>query len=271
MALASLVARRCIALGRGQLAHQSRSAISVSYTDMGKSKHDFVQFTKEATLNPGSAEGKEMHDYLMKCFFDADTDYDGLVSYQGFNKMIGEAAAVPRRFGFAPHTREMYSSKEQFETERTKMYQDLCKGEARLSLEQWLGWAKPHILSKAKDLVVHDEARWDRSKEDCISFFKEVAKQGSDHNKKTSQSTQLKEFYVLCQQQFVAADEHQRGVLGKEEFEKLLAKAAAVTKKFGLDWYSTVKFSDVASNGVVTWASWFSYSVKLVSEKSATA
>merc|ERR1712098_359999 len=109
------------------------------------------------------------------------------------------------------------------------------------------------------------------SKEDCISFFRGISKEGSNHCRKTSQSTQLKEFYVLCQQQFVDADKQKSGVLGPNEFEKLLATAAGVTSKFGLDWYSSVKFSDVASDGGVTWADWFTFSVKLVSEKSASA
>merc|ERR1712013_215694 len=106
----ALFARRIAVLGRGQLGLQTR-AISVSYTDMSKSKTDFVQFAKTAILQPASAEGLEMHKFLTQCFWDADTDYDGLVSYQGFNKMVGEAAAVPRKFGFAPHTRELYESK----------------------------------------------------------------------------------------------------------------------------------------------------------------
>merc|ERR1712050_638379 len=81
----------------------------------------------------------------------------------GFNKMIGEAAMVPRRFGFAPHTREMYDSKEQFEAERSALFKQLCGAESKVTLENWIAWAKPHIFAKAANLEDHRYARWERS------------------------------------------------------------------------------------------------------------
>lgn len=237
------------------------------WTDMGRSKHEFVHFVKEATTNNSSPEANELHKYLVKCFVDADTDYDGYVSYQGFNKMIGEAAMVPRRFGFAPHTREMYDSKEAFEEERSKLYKALCGSEEKVTLQAWVGWAKPHIFEKAKNLEDHRYARWERSFEGFKSFFQNVAKQGSSHSHKTSHSTQLKEFYVLTMRQFTENDVHNQGWLGREEFDKLIRQHDALKARFGQKWYEGLKFDDVAVDGKVFWNVWFNKHLKLVTEK----
>lgn len=237
---------------------------------MGRSKHEFVSFVKKATANEASPEAHELHKYLVKCFIDADSDYDGLVTYQGFNKMISEAALVPRRFGFAPHTREMYSSKEEFEAARNKLYGELSKPElGKIPLENWIGWAKPHIYAKAQGLEDHGYARWERSFEGFKSFFQGVAKQGSAHNHKTSSSTQLKEFYILTSRQFTLCDVHNNGYLGKEEFGEMLRHHDALKRRFGQDWYSGVKFEDIAVDGKVTWHNWYGIHLKLVIEKAA--
>merc|ERR1712056_175596 len=110
---------------------------------------------------------------------------------------------VPRRFGFAPHTREMY--------------------------------------------------------DDFKSFFQSVAKQGSAHNHKTSQSTQLKEFYVLTSRQFMECDVHNNGYLGKNEFAELLRQSDALKRRFGQSWYGETRFEDIQEDGKVTWAKWFNY------------
>jgi len=262
--------------GAGLVARPSQASFTakraltvVSWTDMGTSKHDFIHFIKEAMASEQSAQAKELHKYLVKCFLDADSDYDGLVTYKGFNKMIAQAAAVPRRFGFAPHTREMYATKEEFEAARTGLYNQLSGAEGKVTLENWIGWAKPHIVAKAADLEDNRYARWERSAEDFARFYQGVAKAGSTHNKKTSDSTQLKEFYVLNSQQFLEADVHHRGWLDKAEFDNLIKVHDALKARFGHSWYDGVTFEKVAVGGKVTWDNWFVAHMKLVVEKSA--
>merc|ERR1712032_1578842 len=120
--------------------------------------------------------------FLFECFLDADSDYDGLVTYKGFNKMIAQAASIPRRFGFAPHTREMYKTEAEFTEARKALFSQLCGAGGGVSLDNWIGWAKPHIVQK------------------------EVSKAGSAHNKKTTESTQMKELYILTSRQFIHHD-----------------------------------------------------------------
>jgi len=209
---------------------------SLTAADMKKSKHHFVSFVNRATLDQFSPEKAEMYEYLVQCFTNADSDYDGLVSFKGFNNMIGEAASAPRRFGFAPHTREMYFTKEDYETEREALYNKLRGAEERVSLEQWLGWAEAHLKEKVGDgLVEHKVARWERSKEDYIEFVKDVIKAKSSHNVKSSTSTQYKEHYMNSVRQFCEADVAKKGQLDLAAFNTLVHNCAKLPGKFGLD------------------------------------
>jgi len=246
----------------------SRSfATVVCYTDMGNSKHEFVSFVSAAAADPTSPQGSELYKYLMKCFIDADTDYDGLVGEKGFNNMVHEAALAPRRFGFAPHTREMYSSLEEFESARSTLYNELAGNVGGITFESWYSWSVKHIVGKNTSLVSHSDNRWERSAEDFVSFYKGVAKEGSSLNAKSSSSTQYKEFYILSNQQFVECDVNNEGTLGETGFTQLVGMCANNTDRFGYNWYAGVNFSDVAVDGRVSWKNWFSYKLNLVCEK----
>lgn len=251
---------------------QARFATAVqdarSIEQMKKSKHDFVHFINQAALDADSKERNELYKYLVQCFIDNDTDYDGLVSYRGFNSMIAEAALAPRRFGFAPHTREMFSSKEEFDLQRVSMFKELSHGNARMTLESWLNWAMPHIKEKVgSGLIEHNEARWERSEEDFKSFMKGIAKETSSLNTKSSTSTQYKEFYLMNNNNFMAADVNMEGLLNQQQLDGLLEVAKQVPSKYGLDWYSNVKMSDVTSGQRCSFSDFQAFQVKMVLEK----
>jgi len=236
-------------------------ATSISWTSMGNSKNEFVSFVNAAVSDPSGLHPTELNKYLNKCFIDNDSDYDGLVSYSGFNNLIHEAAIAPRRFGFAPHTRETYSSKEEFTNERTALFKELCGGGERVPLEAWVAWANAHIISKDVGLVEHREPRWERSKADFDSFVKGVAADHSNHCKRSSTSTQYKEFYMLVNGQFLEADGNNDGVVSEAGFPTLAGLANTFASRFGYDWFSGVKFSDVAVDGKITFKGWFDFSV----------
>jgi len=243
---------------------------TVVWTDMMQSKNKFVSFINNAVSNPNSPEGVQLHQFLVKCFVDNDSDYDGLVSYKGFNNMVQQAALAPRRFGFAPHTREMYSSVEEYETERTAVFNRLdSDGQGRITLESWLLWAKEHIAIKDDNLQEHEFSRWKRSKADFISFFKGVVKDSSTHCTKSSSSTQYKEFYILNNRIFVNCDTNRNGLLDEASFERLIGMNESISKRFGFNWYSNVKFSDVAVDGKVSWMNWFNYNLSLIKKETA--
>merc|ERR1719436_1234874 len=158
--------------------------------EMKHSKHEFVHFVNMAALDKASPEREYLYRFLNTCFVDNDTDYDGLVSYRGFNAMVAEAAVAPRRFGFAPHTREMYKSAEDYDLARTELFNQLKSGDKkRVTLESWINWSNAHIKSKVgSGLAEHDLSKWERSKAECIAFFKDVSKQGSSHCRRSSTS-----------------------------------------------------------------------------------
>merc|ERR1719189_3071592 len=190
----------------------------MNYQMMKESKTDFVKFINSAVLEPKSVERRELFKYLNKCFIDNDTDYDGLISLRGFNAMVAEAAVAPRRFGFAPHTRELYKSAEDYDLARTQLYNELKSGDSkRVTLDSWLTWANAHIKGKVgSGLAEHDLSKWERSKECCIEFFKDVSKQGSSHCRRSSTSTQFKEFYMMQNDLFMECDKSMSGLLTKD-------------------------------------------------------
>jgi hypothetical protein len=236
-------------------------ATTISWTDMGKSKHDFVHFVNGAVSNPSGPHAGELNKYLNKCFVDNDSDYDGLVSFSGFNNLIHEAATAPRRFGFAPHTRETYKTKEDFTTARKALFSELCGGGERVPLEAWVSWANAHIVSKDVGLLEHREARWERSKADFVAFVKGVASDHSNHCKRSSTSTQYKEFYLLINNHFLEADHNNDGFVSATGFGTLASLADTFASRFGYDWFSGVDFADVAVEGRVTCKGWFDFSV----------
>jgi len=242
-------------------------ATTVSWTSMGKSKHDFVHFVNSAVSEPSGVYGKELNKYLNKCFVDNDSDYDGLVSYGGLNNLIHEAAIAPRRFGFAPHTREIYSSKEEYTAARKALFNELRGDKERVSYEAWIGWANKHIVGKDVGLEEHRQGRWERTKEDFISFVKGVASDHSNHCKRSSTSTQYKEFYMLMNEYFVEADSNNDGYVSEKGFATLQSLANEFAGRFGYDWYSAVNYADVAEGGKVTFKGWFDYSVGVLISK----
>merc|ERR1719197_1550837 len=61
----------------------------------------FVKFIKKATASKESAEYAELRHYLMDCFVECDTDFDGLIKDDTFDDMVERAGALPRKWGFA--------------------------------------------------------------------------------------------------------------------------------------------------------------------------
>jgi len=269
---AARFARRSLPTASRCFSTQKMMATDLSITDMKKSKHNFVSFVNKAALKDKSYEKKELYNFLVECFVDNDTDYDGQVSFNGFNSMVAEAATAPRRFGFAPHTREMYNSKEDYEAERMKLFNTLRGTNERIPLEGWLTWAQAHIKEKVGDgLEEHQEARWERSKADYISFLKGVMTAKSTHNAKSSTSTQMKEHYMNSVRQFTDADVSCCGKLNQAQFSGLMTACAKVPAKHGITLYNDVNFKDVSSDGsMVSMKDFLDWKVSYLQTKVAT-
>merc|ERR1719273_590091 len=265
----SRFARRSVHTASRQFAVMQQGQY-VTAEDMKASKNNFVKFVNRATLDQKSPEKVEMYNYLVQCFADNDTDYDGQVSFRGFNSMIAEAASAPRRFGFAPHTREMYETKEEYEKERQELFNKLRGTNERITMESWLGWANAHLVEKVGGgLQEHEKSKWERSKQDYIDFVKGVMKDKSSKNPKSSTSTQMKEHYLNSVRQFSQADVNHTGKLDAKQFEELKKICAALPKKHGMDLYMDWKMSDLTKQNYVTMKEFMDYKVKYLKEKVA--
>jgi len=261
--------RRAAPLATRQFAQMQ--SVKPNYQDMAKSKHQFVAFVNQASLNKKSGEASELYEFLVQCFVDNDTDYDGCVSFRGFNNMVAQAALAPRRFGFAPHTRELYDTAEQYEQARKDLYNALRGTEERVTLENWVKWADAHISEKVGGgLQEHTEARWERSKADYISFLKGVMAAKSSHCAKSSTSTQLKEHYMNSVRQFTAADVNNTGKLDASCFATLMENCQKVPAKHGIKLYDDIKMSDVTDTDVVTMKQFLDFKVAYLEKKLPT-
>jgi len=247
----------------------ARSVTTVCWTDMGKSKHEFVNFVNAAISNASGTEAVELYKYLNRVFINNDYNYDGLVGPIGFDAMVKEAAHAPRRFGFAPHASEMYDSEEAQAEAHANLFKELCADGDELTFSSWYDWSVSHIREKYAKLKTHNVARWERSPEDFASFFKGVAKESSNHCLKSSSSTQFKEFYLLTNQHFVAADSNNLGYVDAVGFNTLVDLSAEIPLRFGHNWYQGVSFGDVAVGGKITFEAWLAFNKSLVISKAA--
>ena len=78
----------------------------------GLSKEQFLDHVKGAMASPGGPERQKLYFELLKCFTDADKDFDGSINPIEFDNMIEQAAAMPREHGLAPLTSQMYKTPE---------------------------------------------------------------------------------------------------------------------------------------------------------------
>merc|ERR1719396_149888 len=63
------------------------------------SRMGFVKFLKGATKSQKTPEYRELYQFLLKCFTQADIDFDGRITPEDFDSMVDAAASLPRRFG----------------------------------------------------------------------------------------------------------------------------------------------------------------------------
>merc|ERR1712117_311136 len=66
----------------------------------------------------------------------ADKQLNGKVTKYNFDALVEEAAVLPRKYGYAPKSSDMYSS-------------DAARKKA---LEEWIKWSTNHIMGKADGL-----------------------------------------------------------------------------------------------------------------------
>ena len=115
-------------------------------------KEEFVEFIRKA-VNKSNPEYRELYFFLLKCFTDADKDRSGGVDPVGFDAMIEQAAAAPRRFGLAPPSSVMFKTDAERLAKRTEYFKTMdVNNDGTISFDEWLTYAVNHIIGKVATL-----------------------------------------------------------------------------------------------------------------------
>ena len=118
---------------------------------MEKSRDDFIAFIKNAVADSGSADHKELHDFLVATFNNNDANGDGKLIPEKIDSLVDEAAALPRKLGFAPKNEDIYPTDDAKKAARAKLFAEIS-GSGHITVDQWINWATEHIAAKAPGL-----------------------------------------------------------------------------------------------------------------------
>mmetsp|Transcript_106089 Transcript_106089/g.330912 ORF Transcript_106089/g.330912 Transcript_106089/m.330912 type:complete len:463 (+) Transcript_106089:87-1475(+) len=194
-------------------------------------KGQFLKFVL-GVANGGkdSKEYKQMYNFLLKCFTDADNNFDGRVGYLEFDTLIDAAAFLPRRFGYAPTTPELYSSDFDRVSRRLQVFNSLKPRKAQaldgksgtydyISFDVWLQYAITHIKEKAQLLT-------NETSHSQLGGTPAEFKMFIDKACRSRKSQEYKELYHYVLKRFTEADSDQDGLIDWAGFRKLVVADA---------------------------------------------
>jgi len=186
-----------------------------------------VKFIKKATSSKQTREYEELYHFLLTCFIESDRDFDGRVTADDFDVMVERAGSLPRKWGFAPTTAEMFATPQERADFRKKEFAVINQsGTGYIAFDEWLNWAYRHISEKAASLNIQQaDTKMNTGKEDFKSFIIKAAR--SRHN------PEFKELYHFLQDCFTKADRDRDGLVGADEFDEMIEIAAAAPRRFG--------------------------------------
>lgn len=192
---------------------------------MDKTREEFIQFIRHATQDRKSNEFVELYDFLLQSFIRSDANLDGMVSLDEFDALVDIAAALPRKFGYAPTNESLYPKPEDRKAARAKLFATMdSNGDGHISFEEWLAFSLEHIGKKVEGLP-KDILAGGSTKEEFIAFIKKAV------DKSTPEYRELFYFLLKC---FVDADKDRDGAVQPEEFDDMIEIAAAAPRRHGL-------------------------------------
>jgi len=124
---------------------------NVSLEHAKDDRASFVLFIKKAVDDHESPEFVELRRFLMDCFVDVDRDFDGMATREDFDTLVEKAGNLPRKWGFAPTTEEMFATEEAKKSWRDQAFKEVNKsGTGTIPIDEWVNWCLEHIVLKAK-------------------------------------------------------------------------------------------------------------------------
>lgn len=276
------------AMGYQEGFHSVNIGDGVTWEQMSYSKLSFSKFIRKAAgCRTSAPEYKELYRFLLKCFVDADKDFDGKIELSEFSVMIDAAASAPRKWGFAPTSRELYggggsgesSFKQKANAARTKMFEVMANGGDFLSFDVWLTFCYDHICKKVLEMeregMTTNIPQYEWSREDFATFIKAATA--------TTHSAEYKELYDFLLKCFVQADTNHDGTVGPSEFDTMIELASSAPRRFGFAPSSSILFSgdderrkaraqmllamDTDKSGSISFDEWLSFCYGHICEK----
>jgi Ca2+-binding EF-hand superfamily protein len=242
-------------------------------------KATFCVWIKEATANHSSTAHAELYKFLATAFQEADSDLDGLVGPLEFDFMVERAAALPRKFGFAPPWQEQFATVQERQTSRAAHFAKMDEDNSgKISLSEWVQFTVNHIFGKI-GTKVFQEADAVSFQEKSAEGFKEFLKAACA----SQSSAQYKELYLFLFECFVNGDKDKDGCVNFDEFDALIEIAGAAPRKHGLapptdSMYPNpeariaartkmFKEMDTDGNGTIGLEEWIDFSMKHIKGK----
>lgn len=149
---------------------------------MEKSREEFIVFIRQALHDRQSGAFEELYQFLVSTFVRADSNMSGQVRTDRFDTLIEEAAALPRLYGFAPKSEEIFPTESAKKAGRAKMFKDMdTDGSGYITLDKWVTFAIEHISRKVDKLPkdILGGSSDDVSKSEFIAFMKKAVDKSS--------------------------------------------------------------------------------------------
>lgn len=268
---------------------QKTTAMRPPDSIFGAEKAQFIELVKGTLEGKDSPHYAQLYHFLLKCFTDADNNFDGRVGFKEFETMVECAAFLPRRYGYTPSTPELYQTDWDRLKQRMTLFNALAQKKKRstaraigeesyISFDVWLEYAVGHITEKAAQLKeVETVSKMQRSKQDFSEFIIAACQ-----SRKTKEYKELYHFLLKC---FTDADTDMDGLIDVNDFYDLIDIAASAPRRFGFAPPASQIYSseeerrqaraaifatlDRAGRGHIHFDTWLHYIYKHICEKTA--
>lgn len=219
----------------------SVTSVKPSADSLPKDKKTFVTFVMNACMSRSTPEYHQLYMFLLNCFTEADTDFDGMVGPEDFDYMVERASSLPRKFGFAPTSAEAFSNAADRRCFRTDMFRQMdSTGDGRIGFDEWLDFAYSHIREKAR-LLNPVEVQWRLGNFGRVGFSKFLGEAC-----RSTHTMEYKELYHWLLKAFSESDRDGDGLVNADEFDKLVDVTAAEPRRLGFAPSNSKMFANEA-------------------------
>ena len=129
------------------------------------------EFLYKASHDINSDEHKMLYRHLVRCFCDADVNYDGKINPDEFSGLIKVAAKLPRLYGWAKNEEDMFNNEEEKKLSREEYFKRMDRDlNGNITLDEFLKDAFEHIKEKIT-ILKKEEKKKKKSDEKKYPFL----------------------------------------------------------------------------------------------------